>query len=685
MKTSTTVDNHSLVTDALWYKPLEFDVSNCRLLAQFNGNGGISKYSVAGEWPVLVTDHWFTSWAVNRKRLPALHRKQVRSFGRIQSIDFGSREVLDQVTVRSESYVDESHNCILLQFIFTNHGNDNADIFLRHGVQVDRQGYVASVVSQNGRYEESPLQVAWKGGNRQLEIDLGDEYRFALFASHTLNVEKTEDNNLKYNLDMEDRVAPGDSVTMFIMVSGGSDCIRSDQFEDIYPQLIDNAENYCHWLKKSFSCQDMELNALFSACLNVGCSSYKESGDKFAAFYAGVNYQSPSRTYFRDGYWTVLPVLPYRPDLVKKEILTLAYGVGEDGSCPSAVIYNQLSNEFTQFWPDHYDSPSFFIMMVHDYLAWTHDKDLLQQQVNGRTIFDALKLCFHKLQSCVDATTGVMIKPENRRDWCDNVVRQGYVVYDSLLYCRAIECLREIFLFVDQHELAADLSDDIANAPESLRKLLWDDESGYRNYINSDAACSPVSESNVSIEQALAAVFDIGSEASQRAVLDRVSARLETCHNLEQPFGDWGVMTCFPLYEHVPNLVEKSSYPFRYHNGSDWPYLSGMLAWAKMRHQRDDWRYPLTRWFSYSLEQQWLTPVEYYDPVYGRGSFLQGWSGMPAAAMLFGGLGLYPSLNQEWQPKPAPWGDCEVQGIYYRGQRYRYRCQSGKVSLEIVA
>jgi len=45
-------------------------------------------------------------------------------------------------------------------------------------------------------------------------------------------------------------------------------------------------------------------------------------------------------------------------------------------------------------------------------------------------------------------------------------------------------------------------------------------------------------------------------------------------------------------------------------------------------------RYALTRWWEYCLEQGWAGPVEYFAPPFGRGSLLQGWSGMPAAVAL---------------------------------------------------
>ena len=41
----------------------------------------------------------------------------------------------------------------------------------------------------------------------------------------------------------------------------------------------------------------------------------------------------------------------------------------------------------------------------------------------------------------------------------------------------------------------------------------------------------------------------------------------------------------------------------------------------------------LSRWWSYGLEQGWLTPVEYFSPAWPVGGMLQGWSSMPAAVL----------------------------------------------------
>jgi glycogen debranching enzyme len=107
---------------------------------------------------------------------------------------------------------------------------------------------------------------------------------------------------------------------------------------------------------------------------------------------------------------------------------------------------------------------------------------------------------------------------------------------------------------------------------------------------------------------------------------------LETKHNSAQPFGDWGVMCCWPAYKHKEHLVEKSSYDYVYHNGSDWPFWSSVYALAKIKFGLDG-AYPAMRWFSYGLEQHWYTPVEYYNPLTGRGSPLQGWASMGVLAL----------------------------------------------------
>lgn len=678
MKPTTYPEKHSLVTEAYWYQPLEYDLSNRHLLAQFDGNGGISKYSTAGEWSILAENSWFTGWSVNGQRLSGTHCKTVSVMGRMMNIDFHSTKELDGVSVRVCQYCGDTDNSLYIRFEFENNGAEPAQVFLRQGMEWDIDSYISAMVSSRGMYQSQEINYSWNSSRSICQAVFGEEYIVHLASSHP--VSRLEKKGTKMILDFKDQIGPGETAVMTLSISGGKHPEKPQNMLDRADLLMAEAKSYNQWLKSSFSSDNELLNALFSSCLNAAHSSYKESGDRFAGFYAGINYQSPSRTYYRDGYWTVLPILPFNPSLVRNEILTLAQGIREDGSCPSAVIYNILNEQFEPFWPDHYDSPSFFVLMVHDYLAWTHDRKLLEYSIQGRSIFDLVSLCIQKLQGFTDEQLQLFVKPENRRDWCDNVVRQGLVTYDILLHIRAQECFIEILRFIGEEKQVLPVERKMKAAIQSLREL-WSEDKGYYNYIHTQE--DGLEEDNISIEQTLAAVFNIGSVTQQKQLLDIITERLETLNNPDQPYGDWGVMTCFPSYHHVHHLVEKSAYPFRYHNGSDWPYWSGLLAWAKLRHNRTDWEYPLTRWFTYALERQWLTPVEYYDPVFGKGSNLQGWSSMSAAAMLYGGLGLWPSLNGDFSLKTPPWGDCIVKGIAFRGKRYNYRAENGRIFFEL--
>ena len=64
------------------------------------------------------------------------------------------------------------------------------------------------------------------------------------------------------------------------------------------------------------------------------------------------------------------------------------------------------------------------------------------------------------------------------------------------------------------------------------------------------------------------------------------------------------------------------------------PWLDAIYAAERLRRGLGGWRYPLTRWWSWCLEQGWAGPVEHYSRPYGRGSLLQGWSNLPAAVAL---------------------------------------------------
>jgi glycogen debranching enzyme len=116
--------------------------------------------------------------------------------------------------------------------------------------------------------------------------------------------------------------------------------------------------------------------------------------------------------------------------------------------------------------------------------------------------------------------------------------------------------------------------------------------------------------------------------------LHSIERTLESRHNAEQPYGDWGMLCAYPPFKRVRDIRAKTAFPFRYHNGSDWPYLDGLYAEERLRRGLGGARYPLLRWWEMCLANGWAGPVEYFSPPFGRGSALQGWSAMPAAVAL---------------------------------------------------
>ena len=100
----------------------------------------------------------------------------------------------------------------------------------------------------------------------------------------------------------------------------------------------------------------------------------------------------------------------------------------------------------------------------------------------------------------------------------------------------------------------------------------------------------------------------------------------------EQRAGDFGVMCVYPFYSRVDGAKNKSSQPYYYHNGANWPYLCAMYAVAKRKYGME-YRYALESWFDYNVKRGNYTPVEFFSPPQKDGSLLQAWAGAVAFVM----------------------------------------------------
>jgi hypothetical protein len=176
---------------------------------------------------------------------------------------------------------------------------------------------------------------------------------------------------------------------------------------------------------------------------------------------------------------------------------------------------------------------------------------------------------------------------------------------------------------------------------EAINAQMWDESLGYYRNYHRDG----FSETNLSIDTLVAVLYGVSDEEQTVRVLDAAKRLLQTRNNHEQVHGDWGIMCCYPFYCEPADLFSISAETYRYHNGSDWPYWDGVYGLILRQRNDPDWRYVLTRWWEMSLERGFLTPFEYWSPPHPVGGLLQGWSAMPAVALL--------SQQVTWQNREA--------------------------------
>ncbi len=368
-------------------------------------------------------------------------------------------------------------------------------------------------------------------------------------------------------------------------------------------------------------------------------SARKDKDGGFAGLAAGLIYSNPPRTYHRDGYWTLQLLRRLAPEIAAREIELLARSVQDDGEAPSAVIVSgPHADAFEQrrqadaamaaanrrpgeWWSDHFDSPLFFVLAVAEQAAASGDDAL------ARRCWPQLKAIFQRYMG-LRGSAGLPVKPHNDRDWADNVYREGLVAYDIGLWVGALDALARLGVRLDP-ALGQAARAEAAAARAAAHTALWRGDH-YADYVRADGW----TEAHLALDALMLLRFDAVPEARALTVLEQVRQKLESRRDAQQPYGDFGMLCAFPPFADHAALRAKSAYPYRYHNGGEWPWLDAVYAAERLRRGLGGWHYPLTRWWSYALEQGWAGAVEHYSVPYGRGSLLQGWSSLPAAVAL---------------------------------------------------
>ncbi len=621
-----------IIVKEQFHKKVCFDVANNRITAQFDGRGGISKYAVMNKYSVFSA--FYSLYTINGQPLEYMSDKEVRMLGKKQVTAFSEKGADIVIT----QFLDRVNNCIYVEnkvsakedLTFknvTNFGIDFASYVQQLLANRLNAGNISKIIG--GLLKKKKKGVQEFDGMTYIKGEvMGDFYMDVALNGKAVGLESERGFYNQFSYGGE--VKAGETKTFRYVISAGT---RSDFTNcDVKTALknFDNALAECDAYADELKCPkplDSDfMQAYYKSLLNASLSNYKELG-KFKGFLAGIVYQYPARTYYRDAYWTVLSVLPVKPELVRNEIITLANGISKKGECPSAVKFN-----FKNYWGDHYDSPSFFVLMLYDYLVHTKDFAILNEKVKAGKVIDSANLVLKRLMKETDET-GLLVKDGeyNRRDWCDNVFRSTYVTYDEALYARALFAMSEIYKVCYGDEVKSkDYADKYDKVVKAINDLLWDEEKGWYVNYKSDKFV----EDNLSIDTVVMALFGLASEDRADRMLKSMQQLLESKNNKEQGAGDFGTLSVYPFYKNTEDIVQKSSLPYYYHNGGDWPYLSCVYAYAKLMRGMD-YMYPLTRWFEYNAEKGNYTPIEFFSPIHPDGSMLQAWSSTGAFVLAY--------------------------------------------------
>ena len=293
---------------------------------------------------------------------------------------------------------------------------------------------------------------------------------------------------------------------------------------------------------------DPILRSLVSQGTHAALSSIRqdENGD-FAGLSAGQAYSAPARTYFRDGYWTLQPLLHLAPEIVRDQIRLLATGIQPDGEAPSGVIlsgpaqsaawerFRQRAERYRDehlrpgdWWSDHFDSPLFFVLALGDYVAATGDVD------EARRHWLAVTAILERyVRAC--GPEGLPKKPNHDRDWADNVYREGFVSYDIGLWIGALDAIARVGASFDP-ATAARARRLAATARANIDRVLWVGRTGnFADFVNSDGFV----EDHFMIDSLTLLRYDAVSEVRAGMLLGRAEALLESRNNKAQPYGDW--------------------------------------------------------------------------------------------------------------------------------------------------
>lgn len=407
----------------------------------------------------------------------------------------------------------------------------------------------------------------------------------------------------------------------------------------------------------TFTSDNSVFEKMFNESVRVAVNSVRQASDGSRYFIAGPKYTSPGRTYYRDAYWTSGLLLFIEPAFVRDEILLLARGIEPNGSVPSAIPVNPTDRKIP-LWTDHVDSGPYFVLMVYDYIRFTGDVSILNEQKNDRTIYEHMRTILAHLADADRNGNFLPEKPVNSlQDWLDSIPREGEIISNEVLYFWALANIAELSTLNGRTEDAAKYRKRAAIVKQQINRIFWN----AKKEIYAEQCIQDVCNERLTNESALAVLFDV-APAEYRKPFFRSLQGLET-RNIVQANGDWGVLNAFPLYD--------SAGAFSYQNGTDWPVWDAVNAGARLKFGDPNWEYPLTRWWTYFNEHKTAGTQlpEYVSPFDQHTGLDQAWSTAPITTLIRYGMGVDPDINGNYFIKQSPKGKMILSNIMVRGKR----------------
>ena len=574
-----------VVVAGKFYEDAAYDVCSNDLHVRFDGKGGITNYTVVNRGGSYVQRTFLNVFSGGERITGAYCDKTVEMIGRTQKI------------------VLKNGDCkiSLLQFV---------------------------PIAGNAVFYEFK---ASKPGEYDVVLDLSDEGKGFRFAANV------EYRFIPHNVSVVLRVNKGARFVLSFDTNDAYCKTALSRFAEYKRAVADEIRGIViPPTAKTEKDKALYVSSVFSALEN-----YKEIGP-YKGFSPSCVCPDPARSYYVDAYWATTSLYKQnRAKTVRDQIVTLSYGIDETGDCPAAVTFGLAPH-----WRNHYDTPSFFVMTVYDYINRTGDFSILDEKTNGRTVYQCCLLAIEKLSENEDETS-LLKKPGryNVRDWADRVNRVGYVTYVELLYARALFCLSRIAGTRDKVR-ARRYHEMFQKTKDAINKILWDEQKGYYvNYKNGDFV-----EDNLSADTILAVLFGIADKEKTERLLDSVSALLDTRNNKRQQAGEFGVLCVFPFYRGIDRCYNRSAQEYEQQNGASHPALSAMVAYAQQMHGRDC-TYALTSSFDWNVKHGNYILPDYYSPCAPCGSHLMTWNSVVALVYDWQDVDFFGENEAVWKRK----------------------------------